>query len=235
MQCPTSRGSTKLAAENSEQRSTFWQRDKSNNGVGICLVAVMLVSTVAFIAECSDNCRFRQLFRPNSLFRTRHADIMLQHCFLPLVFVPIPVGLRCFRLSPGSARWMTPRRPVDGASAEQTVWSGLHHSHGLCLCASRVVSQRSTSGRQTRLSSWTLQQRLTKCSTHRKCCARAVQHGDPVFLAGTSCVTGFTNQLVWETSHTVADQASTILVSRGLDTTSVRSLGEPAQKSRSKP
>ena len=68
----------------------------------------MLVSTVAFITECTDDSRFRQLFRLNSLFRTRHPDIVLQQCFLPLVFVPIPVCLRCFRLSPGSARQMTP-------------------------------------------------------------------------------------------------------------------------------
>ena len=53
-------------------------------------------------------------------------------------------------------------RPVAVASAEQTVWSSQSLSHGLCLCASPVVSQRSTSGRQTLLSTWTLQQRLTK-------------------------------------------------------------------------
>ena len=57
--------------------------------------------------------------------------------------------------------------PVADASAERTVWSGLSQFHGLCLCASPVVSQRSTSGMPTLLSTWTLQQILTKDSCHR--------------------------------------------------------------------
>ena len=68
----------------------------------------MLVSTVAFIADRTDDCRFRQLLRLNSLLRTRHSDVVLQQCFLLLVFVPIPVYLKSFRLSPGSPRKMTP-------------------------------------------------------------------------------------------------------------------------------
>ena len=58
-------------------------------------------------------------------------------------------------------------RPVAVASAEQTVWSSLFQFHGLCLSASPVVPQRLTSGRQTPLSTWTLQHRLTKDSCHR--------------------------------------------------------------------
>ena len=111
MQYPTSRGSTQLAVVSSEQRSqTFWQCDWSNSGVSVRTdrVAVMLVSTVAFITECTDNCRFRQLFRLNSLFRTRHSDVVLQQCFLLLVLLPISVCLRSFRLSPGCPRKMTP-------------------------------------------------------------------------------------------------------------------------------
>ena len=103
----------------------------------------------------TDNCRFRQLIRLNSLFRTRHSNVVLQQCFLLLVFVPIPVCLRSFRLSPGSARKMTPGHvPWPSLRPEQTVWSSLFQFHGLCLCASPVVSQRSTSGRQTLLSTW---------------------------------------------------------------------------------
>ena len=48
-----------------------------------------------------------------------------------------------------------------------------------------------------------------------------MQHDDSVFLASRSCVTGFPHQLEWETSHTVADRTSTILVSRAHDTTSM--------------
>ena len=100
--------STQLAVVNSEQRSNpLANVTGSNSGVGIGLVAVMLVSTVAFITECTGDSRFRQLFRLNSLFRTRHSNVVLQPCFLPLVFVPIPVCLRSFRLFPGSARQMT--------------------------------------------------------------------------------------------------------------------------------
>ena len=107
----------------------------------------MLVSTVAFITECADNCRFRQLFRLNSLFRTRHSDVVLQQCFLPLVFVPIPVYLRSFRLPRLRSEDDSRTRPVAVASAEQTVWRSLFQFHGLFLSASPVVSQRSTSGK----------------------------------------------------------------------------------------
>ena len=122
------------------------------------------------------------------------------------------------------------------ASTQQTVCSSLFQFHGLRLCASPVVSRRSTSGIQTLLSTWILQQRLTKNSCHRFCCARTVQRGDSVFLASRSCVTIFPHQLEWETSHTVAgsniDDLGFTYTRYNFD---VRSLGEPAQKSRSKP
>ena len=76
----------------------------------------MLVFTVALITEGTGDSRFRQLFQLNSLAGTPRPGIVLQRCFLPLVFVPISVCLRCFRLSPGSARWMTP---------EHVPWSAL--------------------------------------------------------------------------------------------------------------
>ena len=58
-------------------------------------------------------------------------------------------------------------RPVAGASAVYLVWSCLSLSHGLCLCASRGVSQRPMNGRQTHLSSWSPQKYLTKRPCHR--------------------------------------------------------------------
>ena len=128
-------------------------------------------------------------------------------------------------MTPGHVPWPSLR-------PEQTVWSSLFQFHGLCLCASPVVSQRSTSGMQTLLSTRTLQQRLTKDSCHLQCCARAVQRGDSVFLAGRSCVTGFPNQLEWETSHTVADRTLTILVSRAPDTTSMCAHSENQPRNR---
>ena len=86
----------------------LWQRDRSNSGVRVGLDAVILDSAVAFITACTCNSRFKLLFRLNSLARTPRPGIVLQRCFLPLVLVPIPVCLRSFRLSPGSARQMTP-------------------------------------------------------------------------------------------------------------------------------
>ena len=106
----------------------------------------MLVSTVAFITECTDNCRFRHLFRLNSLFRTQHSDVVLQQCFLPLVFVPIPVYLRCFRFSPGSARKMTPGH-VPWPSLR------LNKRFGVACSSSRPSPVRITSG-VTALDKW---------------------------------------------------------------------------------
>ena len=123
-------------------------------------------------------------------------------------------------------------RPVAVASAEQTVWSSQFQFHGLCLCASPVVSQRSTSGMQTLLSTWTFQQRLTIDSCHRECCARAVQRGDSVFLAGRvlrdkiSTPTG-----MGDVAHSRGSNIDDLGFTWTRYNFDVRSLGEPAQKS----
>ena len=133
---------------------------------------------------------------------------------------------------------MTPGHvPWPSASAEQKIWSSLSQFHGLYLCVSPVVS--------TAIDKWNADTPIhldpsttpdQRSLSSLECCVRAVQHGDPVFLASKSCVTGFPHQLEWEMSHTVADRTSTIVASRGLDTTSSCGHSErPAQKSRSKP
>ena len=197
----------------------------------------MLVSTVAFITECTDDSTFRQLFRLNCLFRTRHSDVVLQQCFLPLVFVPIPVYLRSFRLSPGSVQKMTPRTlPVAGASAEQTVWSSLFQFHGLCLCAAPVVSQRSdewkadtpihldpsTTPDQRFLSSLML---CSSCATRRLRVSCRLVLRDRI-----STPTGMRD--VAHSRGSNIDDLGFTCTRYNFD---VRSLGEPAQKSRSKP
>ena len=227
MQYPTSRGNKQLAAANSKQRSTLlaaWQvgqwrqscsgcrhprfRCRLHDCVHLRLQVQVTVSAEQFDSDSTSWNRASALFpasgvRPNS------------------------IGPEVFQSLPGVCSVDESRtRPVAGASAEQTVWSSLSLSHSLCLCASQLVLQRPINGRQTRLSTWTLQQRLTKCPCHRWCCVRAVQHGDPVFLAHKSCVTKFPHQLGWETSRTVADRTSTIVASRALDTTSMCSHSE---------
>ena len=84
------------------------QRDKSNGGIRVGLGAIILDSADAFITACTDDSRFRQLFRQTSLVRTPCPRLVLQRCFLPMVFIPIPVCLMCSSLSSGSARWLSP-------------------------------------------------------------------------------------------------------------------------------
>ena len=168
MQYLTSRGSTQLAVVNSEQPSNplaMWQVEQWRRNWSGChharfhcrlhhwvhwrLQVQATVSTEQFVSDSTFWCRSSAMFpasgvRPNSSVLEEFQT------------------LSRFR-SEDDSRTL----PVAGASAEQTVWSSLFQFHGLRLCASPVVSQRSTSGRQTPLSTWTLQQRLTKDSCHR--------------------------------------------------------------------
>ena len=177
----------------------------------------------------------RTLFRLTSLVRTPRPRLVLQRCFLPLAFVPVPVCLKCFSLSPGSARWLTPG---------QVPWPSLRlDTKGLelaCPCLTaftcahlRGVSQRSTSGMtdtpihmvpstvpdQTSLSSFNVVFELCNTAT-------------PCFSQCKSCVTQFAHQLGWETSRTVVDRTLSIVASRALDTTSSCSHSEKQPRNR---
>ena len=147
MQHPTSRGSTQLAAANSKQRSTplaALQVEQWRHSWSGCrhprfrcrlhhCVHLRLQVQVTVSAEQGST----SWNRASALFP---ASGVRPNSSVPEVFL----FLTRFR-SVAVAR----TRPVAGASAEQTVWSSLSLSHGLCLCASRVVLQRPINGRQT--------------------------------------------------------------------------------------
>ena len=138
------------------------------------------------------------------------------------MFVPIPVCLRSFRLSPSSARKMTPRhvpwpslrlnKRYGVACSSFTAFACAHHEW--CHSDRQVECRHAYPLGPFNNASPKI---LVIVNVVLELCNTAT----PVFLGDRSCVTGFPHQLEWETSHTVADRTSTILVSRAPDTTSM--------------
>ena len=168
MQYPTSRGSTQFAAANSKQKSTplaalqveRWRQSWSGcnhprcrcrlrHCVHLRLQVQVTVSAEQFGSDSTSWNRASALF-PTSGIGPNSSVPEVSQTFLRFRSVAV-------------AR----TRPVADASAGLLVWSCLSLSHGLCLCASRGGVKATENGRQTRLSTWTLQQCLTNCPCHR--------------------------------------------------------------------